>query len=156
MKINSESVSQTIKIGQAIAKSLRNGDIICLFGELGSGKTILTKGIACGLGILKQEVISPTFVLVRQYNHGRLPLYHFDLYRLKLTKDILALGYEEYLYGQGVSVIEWPDRLSHLTPAEYLKVDLKIVSESLRSLEFSARGIRYKKLLGEIDENIRH
>jgi len=114
MKVISKSVKETINIGKSLARKLKKGDIICLFGELGSGKTVLTKGIACGLKIPKEEVISPTFVLIRQYQKGDLPIYHFDLYRLKSPDDIALLGYEEYFYDQGVSVIEWPDRLKYL------------------------------------------
>ena len=82
MEIVSDSVNDTIKVGSLIAKALNPGDIICLFGQLGSGKTVLAKGIARGLGIKKSNVISPSCVLIRRHLEGRLPLYHFDLYRL--------------------------------------------------------------------------
>lgn len=147
MKIISKSVSDTIKIGMAIANKLKPADIICLFGELGSGKTMLTKGIAQGLGIKSGKVISPTFVLLRQHLHARIPLYHFDLYRLKASGDILALGYEEYLDGEGVSVIEWADRLGCLMPKEFLKIELEINGKRERLINFSALGPRYKELL---------
>ncbi|TRZ95450.1 tRNA (adenosine(37)-N6)-threonylcarbamoyltransferase complex ATPase subunit type 1 TsaE [bacterium] len=156
MKLISISAEKTISLGRSIAKRLNQGDIICLFGELGSGKTVFAKGVACGLKIPQQQVISPTFVLIRQYNQGRLPLYHFDLYRLELPKDILVLGYEEYFYGQGVSIIEWPERLEQLIPKEYLRIDLKIISFNKRLFRFSCQGKRYKELLGEINEDIRH
>ena len=156
MRIISKSTNDTLNIGKTIAKSLRKTDIICLFGELGSGKTVLTKGIASGLGIKKNKVISPSFVLIRQYALARIPLYHFDLYRLDAPEDILALGYEEYLYDDGVTVIEWADRLKYILPKEYLKISLRVDSTLGRSLEFSAFGKRYKQLLGEIYENLRH
>src|SRR3989338_4308854 len=111
MELISKSVNQTKNIGRVIAKHLASADIICLFGELGSGKTMLAKGIARGLKINESKVISPTFVLIREHSKGILPLYHFDLYRLKNECEIVAIGYEEYLYGDGVSVIEWADRL---------------------------------------------
>src|SRR3989338_3030772 len=111
MEIISKSVHDTKSIGKTIAKHLKAADIICLFGELGSGKTMLTKGIAGGLKIKESKVISPTFVLIREHSKGILPFYHFDLYRLKNECEIAAIGYEEYLYGDGVSVIEWADRL---------------------------------------------
>jgi len=154
MKVISKSVKETINIGKSLARKLKKGDIICLFGELGSGKTVLTKGIACGLKIPKEEVISPTFVLIRQYQKGDLPIYHFDLYRLKSPDDIALLGYEEYFYDQGVSVIEWPDRLKYLAPKDYLRIDLKVTGVDKRLLKFSGRGSRYKILLGEISEDI--
>ena len=152
MKIISKSVNDTLKIGRAIAKNLREGDIVCLFGELASGKTVLAKGIASGLGIKRGVVISPTFVLLRQYSTAKMPLYHFDLYRLKTTEDIFALGYEEYFYGEGITVVEWADRLKYLLPKEYLKIKLSIKSDSQRLFEFSALGKHYRELLGKIYE----
>lgn len=156
MKIVSNSVSQTLKIGRIIAKNLQKGDIICLSGRLGSGKTVLTKGIAWGLGIDKKRIISPSFVLIRQYTRGRLPFYHLDLYRLKRTKDIFGLGYEEYLYSDGVTVIEWADRLKYLLPKRNLNIQLFIKGDKQRSLKVTAWGERYKELLSNINENIRH
>lgn len=156
MKIISRSLSQTVKIGSAIAKNLKQGDIVCLFGELGSGKTALAKGIAKGLGIKEDKVISPSFVLIRLHTQGRLPLYHFDLYRLKRPQEILGLGYEEYLYGDGVALIEWAGRLKYLLPKEFLKIELSHKARTQRVLEFTAFGAGYKELLKEIYENIRH
>lgn len=153
MKIISKSVNETLEIGRKISGSLKQGDIICLFGELGSGKTILAKGIASGLGIKNNAVISPSFVLMRIYQ-GKLPLYHLDLYRLKNTQDILVLGFEEFIYGQGVTVIEWPDRLGNFLPQEFLRIELSFKADSQRYLVFSATGERNRKLLAEIHEDI--
>ena len=155
MKIVSLSVSDTIKIGRKLAKNLEKGDIICLIGKLGSGKTVLTKGIAAGLGIKKEKIISPTFVLIRQY-YSKIPLYHFDLYRLAAPKDILFLGYEEYLYDEGVAVIEWADRLKYLLPKDYLKIELFIREDNQRMLKFSAFGKHYEESLKKIYEDIRN
>jgi len=154
MEIISKSENDTIKIGKLIAKNSRPQDIICLFGQLGAGKTVLAKGIACGLGIERRKVISPTFVLIRQHTQGRLPLYHFDLYRLESSNDILSLGYEEYLYGQGVSVIEWADRLGCFKPKEFLKIELRFLDDSRRKLKFTGLGKRYKEMVKNINENI--
>lgn len=156
MGIISRCVRDTIYIGKKTAKNLKGGDVICLFGQLGSGKTVFTKGIAQGLGIEKDTVISPSFVLLRQYNKGRLPFFHFDLYRLKNPTDILALGSEEYLYGDGVTVIEWAERLGYLLPKEHLGVELFIRQDSQRLLKFKAKGRRYEELLEKLNENIRH
>lgn len=156
MQIISKSVSETLNLGRKIAKNLKQGDIICLFGELGSGKTVLTKGIAWGLGIKKSAVVSPSFVLIRQYNAAKLPLYHFDLYRLKAPLDIFGLGYQEYLYDEAVSVIEWADRLKYLLPKEYLGIELCARQNSERLIKLNARGGRYKELLEETRENFRH
>ncbi|MFH1888780.1 MAG: tRNA (adenosine(37)-N6)-threonylcarbamoyltransferase complex ATPase subunit type 1 TsaE [Candidatus Omnitrophota bacterium] len=156
MKVRSGSVKDTLKIGRAIAKNLSKGDIICLFGELGSGKTVLSKGIASALGVKRSDVISPSFVLIRQYSAARIPLYHFDLYRLDRIDDIIALGYEEYFYDDGVTIVEWADRLKYLLPGEYLKIKLQIKSDSKRLFEFMAFGKHYKELLRKINEDIRH
>jgi len=155
MEIVSGSVNNTINIGKGIAKELVQGDIICLFGQLGSGKTVLTKGIAQGLGIKRNRVISPSFILIREHLQGKLPLYHFDLYRLRSPEDILGLGYEEYLYAEGVSVIEWADRLKYLMPPEYLKIELSIKKDKSRALAFEGFGKRYKELTKKINEDIR-
>ncbi|MDD5432243.1 MAG: tRNA (adenosine(37)-N6)-threonylcarbamoyltransferase complex ATPase subunit type 1 TsaE [Candidatus Omnitrophica bacterium] len=154
MKIVSNSVVNTLNIGKKIAKILKPSDIICLFGDLGAGKTVLTKGIAKGLGISQEKVISPTFVLMRMHMGKSLPLYHFDLYRLSEVGDILGLGYEEYFYGQGIAIIEWADRLNFLMPKEFLKIELSLLGGTKRTIKFSAFGNRYKELLKDIHENI--
>ena len=154
MEIISGSFKETLRIGRIIAKYLEPQDIICLSGELGSGKTVLTKGIASGLGIEVFNVTSSSFILIREHLKGRLPLFHFDLYRLKAAQDISTLGYEEYFYGNGVSVIEWPERLECLMPEEYLNVKLNYRGEFKRGLKFHAVGSRYKKLLKDINEDI--
>lgn len=141
MQIVSESVADTIRIGAKIAKYLHRGDILCLFGDLGSGKTVFAKGLALGLGAKKHKVISPSFVLLCRYTDGRIPLYHFDFYRLKSALDILGLGYEDYLYADGVSVIEWPQRLDYLLPEKYLQVEFLIKSDTKRRIKFSGVGI---------------
>lgn len=156
MEILSKSAAETIKVGRIISGSLSKGDIICLFGQVGSGKTVLTKGIALGLGVKEEDVISPSFVLLRQYNKARIPLFHFDFYRLKLTQEIISLGYEEYLYDSGVSVIEWPDRLNYLLPAEFLGVKFSVIGDTKRGINFSAFGRRYKELFRRVYEDIRH
>lgn len=147
MRIVSDSEQRTIEIGAGIARVLTRGDIVCLEGGLGAGKTVLTKGIAQGLGIDKAQIISPTFVLIREHQtKNKIPFYHFDLYRLKTTADILALDYEEYLDGQGITVIEWSDRLGKLMPREYLKIKMAVAGEKKRELEWTAQGRHYKKL----------
>ncbi len=153
MKIISESKKDTLDLGKKIAKNLKAGDIICLYGNLGAGKTVLTKGLSHSLGIKEDDVISPTFVLIRQYQ-GKLPIYHFDLYRLKDSQEISDLGYEEYFYGNGLSVIEWPDRLDYLLPKEFLKIELKVLSENKREIKLSAFGKRYADLLEKLNANI--
>ncbi len=155
MKTISHSVQKTLSIGKAIGRRLSAGAIILLSGGLGSGKTVLAKGIAMGLGIKKEKVLSPTFVIMRVHK-GRLVLYHFDLYRLQVPRDILNLGYEEYFYAEGAAVIEWPQRLKYLLPKEFLQINLSLIDSSKRCLQFKACGAKYKKILVDIYENIRH
>lgn len=152
----STSVSQTRKIGKKLAANLSGGEIILLSGPLGAGKTILAKGIAQGLKIDKDDVNSPTFVLLKVHK-GKLFLQHFDLYRLRDPQDIFALGYEEYFYpaeyigrqgyGDAVTIIEWPERLKFLLPKEFLKVKLVLKNQNKRLLKFSAKGKTYRKIL---------
>jgi tRNA threonylcarbamoyladenosine biosynthesis protein TsaE len=145
----SSSVNQTLKLGKTIAGKLSGGEIILLSGSLGAGKTVLAKGIAQGLGVNKNNVVSPTFVLLRVYQ-GKYLLQHFDFYRIKTAQDIFDLGYQEYLYSDAVTLIEWPERLKFLLPKEFLKIKLLMKSKNQRYFRFMAKGARYKKLLEKI------
>ncbi len=156
MEIISRSAKDTLNIGRKLSRHLQKGDIICLFGELGSGKTVLTKGIAEGLGVTRDKVISPSFVLIRRYVNSKFPLYHFDLYRLNSEKEIIGLGYEEYLYDEAVSVIEWADRLKHLLPKEYLKINLRVLKDEKRGITVAHFGKRYERMAKLLYEDIRH
>ncbi len=149
----SRSVNQTLAIGKKLARNLCGGEIILLSGELGAGKTVLAKGIAQGLGINKNNIISPTFVLLRIHK-GRHLLQHFDLYRIKTPKDIFALDYQEYFYSDAVTLIEWPERLKFLLPEEFLKIKLCFRGRNKRLLKFIAKGAKHKKLLKKIHEDI--
>jgi len=150
----SSSVNQTLKLGKKIAGHLSGGEIILLSGSLGAGKTVLAKGIAQGLGINKNDVLSPTFVLLRVYQ-GKHLLQHFDFYRIKTPQDIFALGYQDYLYSEAVTLIEWPERLKFLLPKEFLKIKLSTKARNQRHFKFMAKGSKHKKLLGKIHEDIR-
>jgi len=152
MKIISCSRNETLAIAKSLAKNISSADIIGLFGELGSGKTVFVKGFASGLGIQAEQIISPTFVLIRQYR-GRLGLFHFDLYRLDSPDDIAKLGYEEYLYGEGVSIIEWAQRLGCFLPKEMLKIKIKILGKNKRCLEFLPGNKHYERLIKKTYEN---
>jgi tRNA threonylcarbamoyladenosine biosynthesis protein TsaE len=151
----SSSVNQTLRLGKKIADNLSGGEIILLSGLLGAGKTVLAKGIAGGLGINKNDVLSPTFVLLRVYQ-GKYLLQHFDFYRIKAPQDLFALGYQEYLYSDAVTIIEWPQRLKFLLPKEFLKIKLIIKAKNQRYFKFTAKGSKYKKLLEKIHENFRN
>jgi tRNA threonylcarbamoyladenosine biosynthesis protein TsaE len=131
--ITSHSVDETIAIGERMAGECQRGTVLALHGELGAGKTALVKGLARGLGI-PQEVTSPTFTLIHEYRGGRLPLYHVDLYRLESPDQAVAIGLEDYLPGDGVTVIEWPERLRDLLPANTWHMFLKVVDENTRTI----------------------
>lgn len=108
---------QTKTFGMDLGSRLQKGDILALIGDLGTGKTALTKAIALGMGIT-DTITSPTFTIVQEYTTGRLPLYHFDVYRINDPEELFELGYEEYFFGQGVCVIEWADLIEELLPEE--------------------------------------
>ena len=134
MRFISNSVEETIRIGVKLAKELKKGDVIALIGDLGSGKTILTKGIAEGLGVKNPRYVnSPTFVIIKEYK-GKLPLYHFDLYRLSRSTLLDAESYDEYFYDDGVTVIEWADKIRTLLPEKHIEVKLKTAGEEKRRI----------------------
>ena len=135
MKVVSNSVEETVSIGVKLARKLKKGDVVALVGDLGSGKTVLTKGIAEGLGVKNPRYVnSPTFVIIKEYK-GKLPLYHFDLYRLDRSTILDAESYEEYFYDDGVTVIEWADKVRGLLPRKHIEVRLKVAGENERKIE---------------------
>ena len=121
VKLNSEA--DTRALGLEIAEALEAGDVVALTGDLGTGKTALTKYIAEGLGV-REDIISPTFTIVKEYRSGRLPLYHFDVYRLGSGEELLDIGAEEMLDGDGVCVVEWADIVADVLPEDSLLVSL--------------------------------
>lgn len=145
-KIITKSPEETKAFGKRLAKYFKQGDIICFFGDLGSGKTTIIKGIAEGLKIDSKKVNSPTFVLMNVYE-GRRTLFHFDLYRLEDIEGISSTGYDEFFYGNGVSFIEWADRLGTFLPKEYLKVEMTHKTLEERRIKLTAKGVRYQELL---------
>src|SRR3989338_1082805 len=146
----SKSRDETVKLGARLATLLKSGDIICLFGDLGSGKTTFTKGIAEGLKIDPDRVSSPSFTLLNEYE-GRLALFHLDLYRLEKLEEILAVGYEEYFYGDGVCVVEWAQRLGNLLPENHLHVHFFNKESDERLIRFSAYGERADAVLRRLN-----
>jgi tRNA threonylcarbamoyladenosine biosynthesis protein TsaE len=147
--IESKTAAMTRRIGEAIGKGLQPGDVILLAGPLGAGKTTLVQGMAKGLGVTG-SVMSPTFVLMRELE-GRLKLYHLDLYRLEKMPEITDLGLDDYLFGEGVTVIEWADRAEALWPDDHLRIDLEYGAEAKgRKLKVAAHGKRYQKMMDEL------
>ena len=111
------SEKETERIGEAIGRASEPGTVVALIGDLGTGKTTLTKSIARGLGVT-ETVTSPTFNIIREYKTGRIPLYHFDVYRIGDPDEMFELGYEEYFYGDGICVVEWADIIEELLPED--------------------------------------
>lgn len=139
------SPEETASLGQALGGLLRAGDVLLLQGTLGAGKTLLTQGVAKGIGI-SDYVTSPTFILVNQYN-GPLTLYHVDLYRIEAAAEAVDLGLDDYFFGDGVCVVEWPERAMAAMPLDYLHVIIEHAGENERSLMFRPAGPRYDALV---------
>ncbi len=114
---------QTKEFGLKLADKLKPGSVVALIGDLGTGKTALTKYIAEGLGI-KGIITSPTFTIVQEYYDGRLPLYHFDVYRINDVEEMYEIGYEEYFFGEGVSIVEWADLIAEIVPKEAIVINI--------------------------------
>ena len=132
-KVVSQSPEDTIAFAAKFARALKPGDIVFLKGDLGAGKTTFMKGIAKALKVDPNQVNSPTFVLMNHYK-GKLPMYHFDLYRLEKAEEIKTVQFDEYFYGKGISVIEWPERLGELAPQDFWLVELTHKSEHERQI----------------------
>lgn len=144
------SLERTEAFGKILGEIVEPGDIVTLEGPLGAGKTALTQAIARGLGIDPRiYVTSPTFSLLHEYQ-GRIPLYHMDLYRLTGEDEIESLGFSEYLYGNGLTVIEWPERLGSLMPLERLHVALAISGETSRTANLTGYGNLWQKKVVDI------
>jgi tRNA threonylcarbamoyladenosine biosynthesis protein TsaE len=148
LEIISHSPEETQKIGVRIGELALPGDICLLTGGLGAGKTCLTQGIAWGLGI-KEYAASPSFMVIREL-YGRLPLYHIDFYRLDHLEEIAELGLDDYLYGNGVCVVEWAEKGLNLLPEEHLLIEIGYLSDTERSLKLKPSGKRYRKIVAEL------
>jgi len=141
----SGSEETTKALGRRLAGLLKKGDILALVGELGSGKTTFAKGVAEGLAVKDAKYVnSPSFVIVKEYG-GKLPLYHFDLYRLEGPEAIETTGYEEYIWGDGVCVIEWAERMQDLLPREHMRIEIHFKDRTDRLIRFIPKGPRYKE-----------
>lgn len=136
----SQSREETIKLGQVLGEVLEGGDIIALIGDLGTGKTIFAKGVVKGLGGNDaDEVTSPSFVLMNQYQ-GRVPVYHLDLYRLEEERELNDLGWEEFAFSTGVTLIEWAEKIIPFLPSDYIEVNFQWLDQNTRELTFVGHG----------------
>ena len=137
----SRSQASTLHLAMDFAKKLRPGDVVGLVGPLGAGKTLFVKGLCEALGIDPAEVCSPTFTLIHHYQ-GSLPVYHFDVYRLENDREFEDLGYEEQFYGDGVSVVEWADKMKKFFPKGSYWVEFKMTGDQQRQIVFSRKARR--------------
>ena len=122
--IETSSAKETYELGKAIGQKAKKGEIYTLIGDLGVGKTIFAKGIAKGLEI-KEEISSPTFTILHIYEEGRLPFYHFDVYRIADSDELDEVGFEDYIFGEGVSLIEWANLITEILPKEYTQIEIE-------------------------------
>lgn len=136
------SPEETEKIAEAFGREAGSGAVFALSGDLGTGKTVFSKGFAKGLGIT-ETVVSPTFTILREYRSGRLPLYHFDVYRIEEPEEMNEIGYKEYFYGDGVSLVEWADAVPEIIPRDAVRITIE---------KDPARGYGYRKITAELPE----
>ena len=133
VEIESEKCEDTYMLGELLGENCRAGEVYTLIGDLGVGKTVFTQGFAAGLGV-SGPVNSPTFTIVSEYDDGRLPFYHFDVYRIGDSEEMDEIGYEDYIYGEGVSLIEWANLIEDILPEQYTRVTIE--KDLNRGLDF--------------------
>ena len=139
MTFETHSVLETQALGAALAQQLQPDDVLLMLGDMGAGKSEFTRGLARGLGVTGY-VTSPTFTILQVHEDGRMPLYHFDWYRLSDVEELYELSMDEYLYGEGISVIEWPSRAEEAIPDTYLQVELIPVGDEDRVIQLTPVG----------------
>ena len=148
MAIESRSPHETKSWGRRLASLLEGGELLGLIGDLGAGKTCFIKGVALGLSLREEDILSPTFTMIQEH-HGRMPLYHIDLYRLEeATLD--DLGLREYLFSEGVAAVEWFERLRGGAEMDYLAVRISYAGANLRRIEFSAVDSRHAQIISKL------
>ena len=142
----------TEALGRLLGRHLKDGDVLCLSGDLGAGKTLLSRGIATSLGVEPEAVTSPTFAIMNVYEGRELEVRHFDLYRLNRPEELEDIGFAEYAGGEGVTLIEWAELFSEQLPEEYLQVVLRHEGAGRRAV-LEAHGRRYEQLLEEVEKD---
>jgi tRNA threonylcarbamoyladenosine biosynthesis protein TsaE len=151
----SASEADTQRVGAELAEVLPPGTVVALIGTLGAGKTRLVQAVAAGLGVSPDSITSPTFVLVNEYRGGRLPIYHFDTYRLKDKDEFLDLGPDEYFDSGGIVFIEWADRVSDLLPEERLEISIDVTGETGRHIRIEGTSPRMNKVVARLQSACR-
>lgn len=148
-KVNTTSPQETLALGNKLGRLLLPGDLVNLNGDLGAGKTLLVKGIGVGLGLDEAEVTSPTFAIINEYVGEQL-LYHFDLYRLESDLELEQIGYLDYFYGLGITVVEWGDLFTDHLPDQRLDLTIKVIDLQTREFIFEPRGERHVQIVEEL------
>lgn len=152
LEIELNGLKSTEEFGEKLGRALKGGDLLCLTGGLGAGKTTLTKSIGVGLDV-EDYITSPTFALINEYE-GRVDLYHFDVYRLENEEDLFDLGYEDYFYSDGVTIVEWGNKVEELLPLDRINVHIKKGQElEERIVSLSGEGSRFDEIMEELKEN---
>lgn len=150
----STSAQQTIALGRRLGAHLQAGDVVLLFGPFGAGKTHLTKGIAAAWGVDPDDVNSPSFVLVNQYDadriHRRMPIFHADLYRVEAPDEVASVGLDDLIDAGSLVIVEWAEHAGSLVPAEHVAIHIDVVSENERVLRLEAHGARYETLIEQL------
>lgn len=148
MKLTVNNLKDTEQIGKIISRCLEKGTVLCLDGDLGVGKTALTQFIAKNFGV-EEYITSPTFTIIKEYE-GRLPFYHMDVYRIDSEDDMYDLGYDEYIYSEGVTIIEWSHKIKGILPDERIDIVIKRLSDSSRLMTIVGKGKVYDKIAEEL------
>ena len=143
---------ETEHLGKRLAETLPAGAVVALVGTLGAGKTRLVQAVVTALGVPREEISSPTFVLVNEYLGGRAPVYHFDAYRLRDEDEFLGLGPEEYFEASGITFVEWADRVSTCLPEDYLTICIQVLSETSRGFTLTASSPIYEPLIKNLND----
>jgi len=146
--IITKSSEEPKNIGKEVGKLAKPGDLLAFYGELGTGKTCFIQGISQELEV-KDYVTSPSFTIINEYQ-GKIPIYHFDLFRLNNEEEILELGYQEYFYGEGLTLIEWAEKIEQLLPKEHIKIVIKFKDRDKRTISFIPHGDRFDNFLKEL------
>lgn len=150
MKITINSIEDTERLAQTIATLVTHGDVLLLHGDLGAGKTTFSQFFGKALGI-EQKITSPTFNIIKSYE-GKLPFHHMDCYRLEGAED--DLGFDEYFYGDGVTIVEWPEMIEAFLPEDYIDLNIKYIDDSAREIEIQAMGSRGNRLKEQIIDEV--
>ena len=146
------SKEETLRLGKLLADVLPAGTVVALIGTLGAGKTRLVQAVAGALGVPREEVTSPTFVLMNEYGGGRLPVYHFDAYRLRDEDEFLELGPEEYFDGPGLTFVEWADRVENCLPTDFLRIEIEVTGDTQRRFTISGSSSKLASLVKSLQE----